>query len=424
MADHAWCSDPSRDERVRAAEDGRDRPVPTLKEAIAAVTGTMSENGIGEEMEQGLRTERVTLEITHYLDDAGPASGWDWKDICQDWIGSPVESVRVVSDEEREAEVAKLRATLATLEPIATAHRAAIEAAEKFNADQAGKAVSDRSSVFRLIDAAEAGFSAGTGQAIRNAMERIVEERDAAIRERDTLRARVAELEAQATQLREAAAASSRLMYSANSDCIDAQDERDTLKARVAELESQLESVACRAATAETALAEIKSLDYTRAAVNGAAWQANKIAAKALEAASGGNSSAILTSSQAASGGGEGEPVAWREHVEQMIREWLSPTINELGDRATLEQFIGEEGIDSLIDFVCDERKGPSHPPQPRGWLTEEERGSIQHAATCAKSIWSYSLAQELENILARSTPPEVVLPEPPFARSNVAYSD
>jgi hypothetical protein len=50
-------------------------------------------------------------------------------------------------------------------------------------------------------------------------------------------------------------------------------------------------------------------------------------------------------------------------------------------------------------------------PPQPRGWLTEEERGSIQHAATCAKSIWSYSLAQELDNLLARSTPPEVVLP-------------
>jgi hypothetical protein len=51
-------------------------------------------------------------------------------------------------------------------------------------------------------------------------------------------------------------------------------------------------------------------------------------------------------------------------------------------------------------------------PPQPRGWLSEEERGSIQHAATCAKSIWSYSLAQELENILARSSPPEVVWPK------------
>jgi len=35
--EHAWCRDPSRDERVRAAEDGRDRPLPTLAEAIAAI---------------------------------------------------------------------------------------------------------------------------------------------------------------------------------------------------------------------------------------------------------------------------------------------------------------------------------------------------------------------------------------------------
>ena len=49
--------------------------------------------------------------------------------------------------------------------------------------------------------------------------------------------------------------------------------------------------------------------------------------------------------------------------------------------------------------------------PQPApGWLTEEERRSIQHAANLAKASWSYSVAQELENILARSSPPEVVL--------------
>jgi len=100
MADHAWCRAPAHDAAVRAAEDGRDRPLPTLGEAIASVTETMSENGTGEEMQQGLRTERVVLEITHDLDDAGPASGWEWKDICQDWIGSPVDSVRVVTDEE------------------------------------------------------------------------------------------------------------------------------------------------------------------------------------------------------------------------------------------------------------------------------------------------------------------------------------
>jgi len=141
---------------------------------------------------------------------------------------------------------------------------------------------------------------------------------------------------------------------------------------------------------------------------------------------------------QAASGGGEGEPVAWREHVEQMLREWWSPSINELGDRATLEQFIGEEGIDSLIDFVCDERKGPSHPPQPRGWLTEIERLMLSNAASTCRSAANSSYrngdeheahvyaneADAIDSLLARSSPPEVVLPEPPFARSNVAYSD
>jgi len=40
MADHAWCRDPSRDAAVRAAEDGRTGPLPTLGEAIAAVTDT------------------------------------------------------------------------------------------------------------------------------------------------------------------------------------------------------------------------------------------------------------------------------------------------------------------------------------------------------------------------------------------------
>lgn len=31
---HPWCSDPSRDEFIRAAEDGRSGPLPTLEEAI------------------------------------------------------------------------------------------------------------------------------------------------------------------------------------------------------------------------------------------------------------------------------------------------------------------------------------------------------------------------------------------------------
>jgi septal ring factor EnvC (AmiA/AmiB activator) len=48
------------------------------------------------------------------------------------------------------------------------------------------------------------------------------------------------EAKTQANRFREDAAASARLMYTANSDCIDAQDECDKLRARVAELEKQL----------------------------------------------------------------------------------------------------------------------------------------------------------------------------------------
>lgn len=109
---HAWCRDPSRDERVRAAEDGRTSPLPTLEECIAGVTESMPGDARGEEMEQGncaeaaersatvsktgdgqrgLRTERVTLEITH--DESFSVSHWSWVTILR--IKS-CKSVRVV----------------------------------------------------------------------------------------------------------------------------------------------------------------------------------------------------------------------------------------------------------------------------------------------------------------------------------------
>ncbi len=115
MSNHAWCRDVARDEAVRAAEDGRDRPLPTLKECIAGVTESMSVDARGEEMEQGnfahaversvevsetvngqsqLRTERVTLEVTHDLD----ARLSDWiVEVVDESLGL-MESVRVVED--------------------------------------------------------------------------------------------------------------------------------------------------------------------------------------------------------------------------------------------------------------------------------------------------------------------------------------
>ena len=74
MSEHPWCRSPSRDEAVRAAEDNRTGPLPTLEEAIANIThkgdhmGTKSDEQAADYRREasGLRTERVTLEIvTH-----------------------------------------------------------------------------------------------------------------------------------------------------------------------------------------------------------------------------------------------------------------------------------------------------------------------------------------------------------------------
>jgi hypothetical protein len=158
---HAWCSDPARDAAVRAAEDGRDRPLPTLAEAIAAPFACAACGGFGmdhrcresceecdgsgramfpksgsassaadhENKGDGMRTERVTLEVTH--GESFGVSHWSWVTILRLQSG---ESVRVVE------------------QPLSDAW------AKRLN--------------------------------------RLTAERDAAIRERDDLKARVAELEA------------------------------------------------------------------------------------------------------------------------------------------------------------------------------------------------------------------------------------
>ena len=93
---HPWCLDPSRDEAVRAAEDGRTGPLPTLEAVIAQpfasqakCSPSLSESS---ETQSGLRTERVTLEITHSV----PVGLWDWTNILETY--RPGESVRVVKE--------------------------------------------------------------------------------------------------------------------------------------------------------------------------------------------------------------------------------------------------------------------------------------------------------------------------------------
>jgi len=114
--EHAWCRDVARDAAVRAAEDGRTGPLPTLGEAIASPfaeaaerSSTVSKTGEGQ---SGLRTERVTLEVCHDLD----ARLSDWiVDLVDESLGYD-EFVRVVEGPSSDLDLEVLRRALATSE--------------------------------------------------------------------------------------------------------------------------------------------------------------------------------------------------------------------------------------------------------------------------------------------------------------------
>ncbi len=89
---------PARNEAVRAAEDGRTGTLPTPGECIVAPfaeaaerSSTASKTGEGQ---SGLRTERVTLEVTHDLD--APLGDWIVA-VIDESLGFG-ESVRVVEE--------------------------------------------------------------------------------------------------------------------------------------------------------------------------------------------------------------------------------------------------------------------------------------------------------------------------------------
>ena len=116
--------------------------------------------------------------------------------------------------------------------------------------------------------------------------------------------------------------------------------------------------------------------------------------------------------SQAASGGGE-QPRGWLTGEEREVLSYFREACQGQHERAIGNNSPRWGEIYGRRAAILERLLARSSPPeQPRGWLTAEERGSIQHAANLAKANWSYSVAQELENLLARSSPPEVVLPE------------
>ena len=332
---HPWCLDPSRDEAVRAAEDGREGPLPTLEEAIAEAfaneakcSPAVSETG---EVQSGLRTERVTLEITHD-GKHGPVAQWPFE------CGSHGKGVRVVEE-------------FGTALP---------------------RVVEDMAAEIKRLDA----------------------ERDAAIRERDTLRA---EGITQALTADRFAAA-----------VIEA----DTLRARVADLESQLESVACRAATAEMALESSGQADEEDANI-GYALRLFVDGRRVL--------SHELDRQQA------GAFLIAADHLAKYLRteyqaqfDESAPAASELPPPAAFLDARHDPIAPTSGERIRAKKLSPAASVAAgTGWLTPEEQEAIMYLVANRSQFAPQTPHEERRNaacqvchaLIARSTPPEVVLP-------------
>jgi hypothetical protein len=122
---------------------------------------------------------------------------------------------------------------------------------------------------------------------------------------------------------------------------------------------------------------------------------------------------------EAASGGGEGEPVA----ISPAERDGLQVIVDGVVRHGN--GFVVVPGSDSLRAVESVLARHTTAPPQPRGWLTQEERALVQswerHYTQGAHYAQSPShtndiaaemgkLAEVCRAFLARSSPPEVVL--------------
>jgi hypothetical protein len=342
MLRHAFAK--SEIERLKAIRE-RDGELPTLGECIERQKKTARPCGgtdpapLGGDPSgagNGMRTERITLEVTYDQKTQGHPGTWDWSTM----VLNDGESVRVV--------------------------------------EEAVGSVDDRAYADSMACDEERDFA-----------NRILAERDAAIREREKAvaqaaedaRAYAAESDARAQAQRELQDRCDTAFVPAESACSGAAErlhretwlrlerdeliiQRDELISRVAELEAQA-----------------------------------KLAPDAND------DGASNHAAQAASGGGE--PVAW-------MVEWTDHA--ELyGSKTQAERAAAGDVVPQPL--YCS-------PPQPRGWLTEHERRMLANAlSTCrVEAKHSYRSGDEraadgyadealaIESILARSTPPEVVL--------------
>jgi hypothetical protein len=375
---NAWCHDTARDAAVRAAEDNRTGPLPTLGEAIARPfadaaerSPTVSKTG---EPQSGMRTERVTLEVTQ-LNDGGykPASEWNWDFCFRGESPTDGESVRVV--------------------------------------DTHAEAV------------AESVAWEGARDAYRGRILRLTEERDAAIRERDAYQEEYYKLRA------------ARITQSLTADRFAAAvSEADTLRARVAELEADVNDCNIILGNRWRDAVSVVTGKAAPAASSGGEQSNQPLAdggrprGERAESATADSSPSLSLDTPGApadgadptaSGGGEGEPVA----ISPAERDGLQVIVDGVVRHGN--GFVVVPGSDSLRAVESVLARHTTAPPQPRGWLTQEERALVQswerHYTQGAHYAQSPShtndiaaemgkLAEVCRAFLARSSPPEVVL--------------
>ena len=336
----------------------------------------------------GLRTERVTLELTGRFDI--PPSAWPWEMIFNHDVRvtlEPGDSVRVVPSDEADAEVERMRAEVDTVK-----------------ADAVAKWTSMNSAICQLGE--------------------VTTERDAAIRERDAAMASVAELKKQLPDGMEQCtitfhecgkghgwlSATNWVQY----PCPHC--ERDALKARVALLEGAQRAdderlrAACKTVwpdrdhdcdTPEWLADEVLGLRARVAALE--AKQADHFAdaSKMVDA--------------------DAEPVA----VASRAPDGYAYEYHSTFGNYTIRRFNGGESENGskpirAVPYWLDA------PPPPRGWLTEEERKAVEYFSRfCDTNVvptdWD-KMAAQLRSLLSRNSPPRVRMPADPECSTMADY--
>lgn len=108
----------------------------------------------------------------------------------------------------------------------------------------------------------------------------------------------------------------------------------------------------------------------------------------------------------------------WRLHVEQRMHEWRQRHMNRSGDRLALSDFMGEDDMDDLIDYVCDQwaepalaASAPVAPPvQAVAPWSEADVVALAHRAGFAGTCWTMG-PEELVHLLNLAAAPAVAPP-------------